>query len=201
MRPLALTCVALALLTGCGGAPKTLSPPAPPSGEGALATAHAKLRARQTREALVDFMALREVDDPALRRRASLGAAQALRAEGNLPGALAVLLPLPRTVETATDAHSCALAGELWLRLKQPEPAAEALERALRHSASAQASWRPAAAFNLGKCALAQGQSDRAQKAFAQARDFYLAQGDRTGAEACDLALEALAPQPRRKEA
>lgn len=165
----------------------------PAAEEQALENAGALLRARRTREALAAFMALTaESEDPALRTRALLGAAQALRAEGNTAGALALLTPLPSSVGSAWEARRHALAGELRLRLDDPLRAREALRQALAYSGDAAGPWRPAASFNLGKCALALGHPEEARAAFAGAREAFLARGDRRGAEACDAVLADL---------
>lgn len=158
-----------------------------------LDEAHALLKARRPREALVAYMAVREGDGPRdLRRRATLGAAQALRAEGNLPGAIGVLTPLPAVVGDAADARHCALAGELLLRQRDVDAATRALLRAVAFEGDPSGAWRPAAAFNLGKCALAQGRPDRAREAFLRARKAFLALGDDRGAAACDAPLADL---------
>lgn len=197
-----------ALLLGGCRAPTAADPAvdtvpllAPAAEEQALENAGALLRARSTREALTAFMALNaESEDPAMRTRALLGAAQALRAEGNTAGALALLTPLPSAAVSAWEARRCALAGELRLRLDDPVRARSALRQALDCGEDPAGAWRPAASFNLGKCALALGQPDEARAAFSGAREAFLARGDRRGAEACDAVLADLEVLNARKE-
>lgn len=196
MKYLPLVLSLLALCVGCA------SPKSDPLAEAPLLnspdeltfnTAQALLKEGHAKAALPKFMELStKAEDPLLRRRAALGAAQSLRAENNLAGALGVLTPLPLAVRDTLDARRCALAGELHLRLKAYEPAVIALERALAYEGDPAGRWRPAAAFNLGKAALALGVPEAAQKAFEQAKAGFEAQGNLLAVDRCVAMLADL---------
>ena len=178
-RVLALALAVLAL-AGCA----TVPPPVEtaPTDDERLLSAGALVGAGQARRAVQAFADIRDHSaDPAIRQRARLGMAAALRAAGDPAAAIGVLMPLPPGVNSEADARHYAMAGELYLRRNAHEAAAAYLERALAYDGGGK--WRAAALFNLGKCAIALELPRKARDLFAAAAPAFAADGDDVAAQ------------------
>jgi tetratricopeptide (TPR) repeat protein len=179
-----------ALLAGCATNPAERQ--AEPTFEERLQDARVLLDTGQPRLAVRAFADVRDhCADPAVRQRAVLGLAAALQASGDTATAIGALMPLPPSAATEADARHYAAAGELYLRRKAHETAASHLETALAYKGDG-GKWRPAALFNLGKCALALGLPRKAQSLFAEAAPAFEEAGDTAAAKRCAAALADL---------
>lgn len=187
------------LLAGCVTTP---TPPSPePTDEDHLRQARILMDSGQHLQALKAFADLRDNSaDAVVRQRAVLGVAAALRTKGDTAAAIGALMPLPPVVATELDAQQYAMAGELYLRKKAHETASSYLETALAYKGGS-GKWRPAALFNLGKCALALGVPHKAQTLFTEAMAAFDAAGDTAAARNCAAVLADLkAVLPRETE-
>jgi tetratricopeptide (TPR) repeat protein len=182
--------VSVLLTAGC--ATPSAERPAEPTFEERLRHAGILMDTGQPRLAIRAFADVRDhCGDPRIRQRAVLGTSAALQASGDAASAIGALMPLPLSVATETDARHYAMAGELYLRKKAHETAASYLETALAYKGDG-GTWRPAALFNLGKCALALGVPHKAKKLFEEAKPAFDDAGDSATARRCAAILADL---------
>ena len=194
MKLLTLFSISLLLISGCATPPPTpWLPDAPPTPDQQLSHARTLLETGNARAALSLYADVRDhAPDSATRQRAILGLSAALRATGDTSAAIGALTPIPATVRTELDARQYAMLGELYIRLNATETAASYLEQSLTHKPDTPASWRAAAQFNLGKCALALERPAAARAHFTQAKADYEVLSDTLAANRCAAVLADL---------